>query len=188
MNKADVDLIKQEISDAIPVIEARGIDTFLDFTKIFGNADLFQKIVRLIQNELLESSDDASNGYGCSYIIVPEARAFLLGGALSFYLGIPLLLARKNNKAPGDIVSAEYGTEYAIGESLSMQAIDLEEKKVLFLDDVYATGGTFEACKYLVEQAGGKMSKGLVLKDAPGFTSPENITVLLDVENIIEGE
>ena len=41
--------------------------------------------------------------------------------------------------------------------------VDLNNKKCIFIDDVYATGGTYKACKKLVEQNQGIMENAYVI-------------------------
>jgi adenine phosphoribosyltransferase len=55
---------------------------------------------------------------------------------------LPLYLARKPGKLPGNIVTQAYAYEYS-ESSISMQAgCRLLGKRVMLLDDVLATGGT----------------------------------------------
>lgn len=75
-------------------------------------------------------------------IVCPDARGFIWGAAVAYHSKLPLHLARKPGKLPGDTVTQSYEYEYATS-SISMQAsCDLQEKRVLIVDDVLATGGT----------------------------------------------
>lgn len=75
-------------------------------------------------------------------IVSPDARGFLWGSAVAFSRGLPLYLARKPGKLPGNVVTQNYDYEYASG-SICMQAgCALSGRNVLILDDVLATGGT----------------------------------------------
>jgi adenine phosphoribosyltransferase len=100
------------------------------------------------------------------YIISPDARGFIWGGMLAERLGLGFLPVRKSGKLPPDAICAavDYKTEYST-TSLSLPAIDLKSKTLMFVDDVYATGGTYEATKQLVKKAGGNLLGGIALID-----------------------
>ncbi|MBV8429962.1 MAG: adenine phosphoribosyltransferase [Solirubrobacterales bacterium] len=89
------------------------------------------------------------------YVVAPEARGFILGGALSRELKAGFVLARRPGKLPHQTVSAEYALEYGVG-SLEVHADALAGgARVLLHDDVLATGGTAAALCELVESLGG---------------------------------
>jgi adenine phosphoribosyltransferase len=75
-------------------------------------------------------------------LISPDARGFLWGSAVAYAMRLPLHLARKPGKLPGEVVTESYAYEYS-ESSISMQAeCGLRGKRVMVLDDVLATGGT----------------------------------------------
>ena len=57
---------------------------------------------------------------------------------------VPLHLARKPGKLPGDVVTREYALEYG-SSSLSMLKSAPINGKVMVIDDLLATGGTLNA-------------------------------------------
>jgi adenine phosphoribosyltransferase len=87
-------------------------------------------------------------------LVAPEARGFLLAGALAARLGVGVLPIRKAGKLPGPVLSEAYALEY--GESqLEMETLDeLAGRRALIIDDVLATGGTVAATARLLERAG----------------------------------
>lgn len=116
------------------------------------------------------------NTQECDYLILPESYGFLWGGAVAPAIGKTIILARKKGKLAGELVSADYKTEYST-DTLYMHKMDLTGKKVWFVDNIFATGGTYEACKSLVEQCGGTLTGGAVIDHI--FDLPENVYSVL---------
>merc|ERR1712018_1105105 len=81
-------------------------------------------------------------------IIGLESRGFLLGTPLSLKFNIPFLPIRKKGKLPGELYSLEYALEYGTDKiEIQKSSYDLiNNKKVLIVDDLLATGGTLNAC------------------------------------------
>lgn len=104
-----------------------------------------------------------TNNLEVDYLVCPESRGFIFGSMLAIILKKPILLARKPGKLPGKKHTVTFKTEYS-EDTLEMQAVDLTGKKVWFIDDVYATGGTYFACKELVEKCNGTLVGGTVVK------------------------
>ena len=75
------------------------------------------------------------------------------------------VLTRKKGKLPPPTISESYRLEY--GEAtLELKTNSLNESDhVLIIDDVIATGGTFEATKTLVQKTGAKVVEGAFLLD-----------------------
>jgi adenine phosphoribosyltransferase len=116
---------------------------FYDVTSIFTNPEAFQHILDQIDELYKDTEIDG--------VIAIESRGFLLGGPFALKRSIPLVLARKAGKLPGDIVQKSYSLEY--GEAtLEIHKSDLTPgKKWLIIDDLIATGGTLEAVASMIE-------------------------------------
>ena len=90
-------------------------------------------------------------------VLAPEARGFILGGALARELGCGFVPARRPGKLPSDTVSAEYELEYGLG-ALELHADALSgSARVLVHDDLLATGGTARALCQLAEGRGAEL-------------------------------
>src|SRR5260370_12194833 len=68
-----------------------------------------------------EALDQAVNGLGrlaagldVDFVLAPEARGFILGGALARELGSGFIPARRPGKLPSEPVSAEYALAYRL--------------------------------------------------------------------------
>lgn len=91
-------------------------------------------------------------------VLAPEARGFILGGALARQLGAGFVPARRPGKLPHDTVAAEYALEYGINV-LEVHADALAGgARVLVHDDLLATGGTALALCELAERLGGQVA------------------------------
>jgi adenine phosphoribosyltransferase len=105
--------------------------------------------------------DDAVDGLArlaepldVEFVVAPEARGFILGGALARQLGAGFVPARRPGKLPHETVSAEYALEYGIN-ALEVHADAISGgAKVLVHDDLLATGGTAAALSELVDGLG----------------------------------
>jgi adenine phosphoribosyltransferase len=90
-------------------------------------------------------------------VLAPEARGFILGGALARQLGAGFVPARRPGKLPHETVVAEYALEYGINV-LEVHADALAGgARVLVHDDLLATGGTALALCELAERLGGQV-------------------------------
>jgi adenine phosphoribosyltransferase len=92
------------------------------------------------------------------FVVAPEARGFILGGALARQLGAGFVPARRPGKLPHQTISAEYALEYGVN-ALEVHADALAGgSRVLVHDDLLATGGTAAALCELVEELGGQVA------------------------------
>ncbi len=93
--------------------------------------------------------------YHPDVIIGPESRGFTFGCALAYKMGIGFVMARKAGKLPGVTMKVSYQLEYGTA-TMEIPASSFKAgDKVLMIDDLMATGGTFAALKELITLAGG---------------------------------
>lgn len=109
---------------------------FLDVTSILEDAGAFRKTINWLVKQ--------SAKYDTDCIVAIDARGFIWGAALASEIQVPLFLARKPGKLPGNVITKEYDTEYSTA-SLSMLADGDIHGNVMIVDDILATGGTLNA-------------------------------------------
>lgn len=133
---------------------------FIDLTPSIIDSTIRNNLLNNIVNFIKANYKDID------YIICPDARGFLWGMGVATKLDCDLIPVRKTGKLPKECTSnsINYGTEYSI-TSLDLPIVDLVNKRVFFIDDVYATGGTYRACQQLVDLSGGELIGGAVVYD-----------------------
>ena len=133
----------------IPDFPKPGI-LFYDITSVFINPEAFQFVV--------DQMDEIYKDIRIDGIIAIESRGFLLGAPFALKRSIPLVLARKSGKLPGDTIAKSYSLEY--GEAtLEIHKSDLTPgKRWLIVDDLIATGGTLAAVAEMVKHQGAEVA------------------------------
>jgi adenine phosphoribosyltransferase len=109
--------------------------------------------------------DDAVDGLArlaeplsVDFVVSPEARGFILGGALARQLQAGFVPARRPGKLPHETVSAEYALEYGTNAVEVHADAFAGGARVLIHDDLLATGGTAAALCELVEGFGAEVA------------------------------
>jgi len=93
-----------------------------------------------------------------------ESRGFLFASALSIKFGGGIKLIRKKGKLPGDnLVTIDYSLEYGV-DTIQMEKAN-EKVNVVIVDDIFATGGTLNACEKLCELANYNVTDLLTFAD-----------------------
>lgn len=118
----------------VPNFPKEGID-YIDVTSILEDPRAFQYSVdRLVQYCADKVVTD---------IVAPDARGFLWAAPVALELGVPLHIARKPNKLPGQTIRQYYTYEYDTSSiELRAKTPVNENSNVVIIDDVSATGGT----------------------------------------------
>ena len=136
--------LKSSIVD-YPNFPKEGI-IFKDISPILSDPKLFGDLIEKISsNEIFEKTDA---------IVAIDSRGFIFGSALANTIGKPLILARKKNKLPGELIQRNYGLEYG-EDSLSIQKSSIKNfQKFIIVDDLLATGGTAECVASMLSDEG----------------------------------
>tara|TARA_B100001057_G_scaffold157712_1_gene158427 strand:- start:884 stop:1363 length:480 start_codon:yes stop_codon:yes gene_type:complete len=111
-----------------------------------------------IFNELIEKMSSSELFNNAEAIISVDARGFIFGSALSFKTLKPMIVARKPNKLPGQLLKRSYDMEYG-KNTLSIQREALNKYKTfVIVDDLLATGGTVNCIYEMVNELGKKIT------------------------------
>ena len=133
---------------AVPDFPKEGI-LFRDITPLLAHPQGFQYCIDLLAQEVQHLQPQA--------IVGAESRGFIFGVPLAQKLNLPFIPARKPGKLPRPVQSASYSLEYG-HDSLEIHQDDLHAgQRVLFVDDLLATGGTANACVRLIQQLGAQV-------------------------------
>ncbi len=108
-------------------------------------------------------------------IVGPESRGFIFGAALAYQMNIGFVMARKDGKLPGVVYQVSYQLEYGTATICIPKNSFKPGQRVLLLDDLLATGGTFKAIKDLVEIAGGTPVGAIAVVRLADLHGEENI-------------
>ncbi len=124
---------------------------FRDIVPLLRNPTAFSHAIICIKNNIRLFSDSPD------VIVAPEATGFLFGAPVAFQLKLPFVPVRKPSKLPGEVIEQSYALEH--GEAvLNIPANSIKpDDKVVIINDLLATGNTFQAIANLVEKMGGKV-------------------------------
>lgn len=151
---------------SIPDFPKKGI-LFRDITSALSDPDGMRLCI--------ESLDKMLSGIEVDVYTGIESRGFILSSPLSYIHHKAFVPIRKSGKLPCPTISEEYELEYgkAVLE-LDKEAIHKGDK-VVIVDDLMATGGTFEAAIKLIERLGGIVSKIVCLIELVDLKGREKI-------------
>ena len=127
------------------MIFQKGIN-FKDLFGILWEPNIFWGLIdRMASSQEIQDSDA---------ILAIEARGFIFGSAIAFHSGKPMIVARKPNKLPGNLIMKKYDLEYG-SNTLSIQEESIKKyQRFSVVDDVLATGGTAKCISDLISSAG----------------------------------
>ena len=141
---------------SVPDFPQEGI-LFRDMTPILEDADGLRLAIDEMQ-KLIEDLD-------FDVIAGAESRGFIFGMPIAYNLHKPFVLIRKAGKLPAETISQEYDLEYGSATlEVNKDAIK-PGQKVVFVDDLIATGGTVEAGIKLIEKLGGEVVRLIFLME-----------------------
>ena len=123
---------------------------FYDITSVFMNPAAMDFTTKRMLEEFANTKIDA--------VIAVESRGFVMGSIFARERKVPMILARKKGKLPGETIEESYDLEYG-SATLEIHKADIEAgKNYLIIDDLIATGGTLEAVAKMVERSGSNVA------------------------------
>ena len=138
------DLIKDHIN-----FPKSGI-IFKDILPLLKHPDVFSRVIEEMSSSQIFKNADA--------ILSIDARGFIFGTAISFYLSKPMIVARKPGKLPGKLINRNYDLEYG-SNSLAIQVDAIKPyKSFAIVDDLLATGGTIKCVSEMLKDSGKEIS------------------------------
>jgi len=133
----------------VPDFPKKGV-LFYDITSVFMNPQAVDFVSERMLKEFENTKIDA--------VISIESRGFVMGAIYAKEKKIPLILARKKGKLPGETIEESYDLEYGKA-TLEIHKADISAgKNYLIIDDLIATGGTIEAVAKMVERSGARVA------------------------------
>ena len=160
---------------SIPDFPEPGI-IFRDITGILRDADGLKLYIDKIQ-EMLE-------GVEFDAVLGLESRGFIFGMPIAYNLHKAFIPVRKKGKLPRETVSKEYALEYGTAE-IEIHKEDIRPgQRIVFVDDLLATGGTAKAAIDLIEELGGVVVKVLFVMELEGLHG-RDVLKGYDVESVI---
>lgn len=110
---------------------------FADISPLISNPTAFEIVIEKMSEEVLK--------YKIEAIIGIEARGFIFASAIALNTKLPLIMARKKGKLPGEVFKKSYKYEYA-KSTIEIKKSEINKfNKFCIVDDVLATGNTNNA-------------------------------------------
>ena len=165
----------EEYVRSIPDFPEPGI-IFRDVTSVLQDADGLQLAI--------DSMQDCLEGEEFDVITGLESRGFIFGMPIAYNLHKAFIPVRKKGKLPRETVSKEYALEYGTAE-IEIHKEDIRPgQRIVFVDDLLATGGTAKAAIDLIEELGGVVVKVLFVMELEGLHG-RDVLKGYDVESVI---
>ncbi|MCI6858174.1 MAG: adenine phosphoribosyltransferase [Eubacterium sp.] len=145
---------------SIPDFPKPGI-VFRDVTSILKDPEGLKLSIHELMH-LLEGTE-------FDVIVGAESRGFLFGMPIAYNKNKGFVPIRKKGKLPRETVSKEYALEYGTA-AIEIHKEDIRPgQRVVFVDDLLATGGTARAAIDLIEELGGVVVKALFVMELEGL-------------------
>lgn len=154
----------------------KGVE-FIDIMPLLIQKNVYKEIIDKFVLEIKNK--------GVDYIIAPEARGFLFGSVVAYLLDVGCIPIRKKGKLPPTTIESsisyekEYGKDYLELPKLVNESY--KGKKFYILDDIYATGSTFNSIKKEIKRLGGSVVGEGVIINIKELNNNSELFSLIDV-------
>lgn len=153
---------------------------------------IFKDITTLLSNKeayalLMKHLCERYSNYQLTHIAGIDARGFIFGAALAQMLRVGFVPIRKKGKLPYTTVSEKYSLEYGVDEvEVHIDAFtNVENPKVLLIDDLIATGGTAYAAANLINKVGAKCVEACFIMGLNFLDGQSKLSSLTPVYTVI---
>ena len=136
-----------------------------------------------IFKELIEKMSFSELFNNAEAIISVDARGFIFGSAISLKTLKPMIVARKPNKLPGELLLKSYDLEYGKNTLFIQREALNKYKSFAIVDDLLATGGTANCVYEIVNELGKKILGLSVVIELKKFSGRNKLP--FDVESKI---
>ena len=126
----------------------KGIN-FYDLSSLLANPALFNKAVNQMSYKVKKMKPTA--------IAAIDSRGFIFASIIAYKLKIKLIMIRKKGKLPGKIYKEKYKLEYGTNDLEIQKDFLSSTDNVIVVDDILATGGTFNAAFKLISKNNAKI-------------------------------
>lgn len=134
---------------------------FYDIGPLFEDHLVFRKLIDLFVHRYIDTPIDAVVGI--------DARGFIIGAPLAYQLNVGFIPVRKKGKLSGNTISQSYSLEYGEAEVEVQTEWLSQNKRVVLIDDLIATGGTMLAAASLLRELNVEIIEAAAIIDLPGL-------------------
>lgn len=140
---------------------------FKDISSVMENPRLIKGIVdRIVQWLLL-------NNLKVDYVAGLQSRGYLFGPLIAARLNVGFICIRKADKFPAlptdAICKSDYSTEYSSDQFVLLKDPKYTGKKVIVIDDLIATGGSFNGAAAVLKGVGAEVIADIAIYDVPNL-------------------
>jgi len=180
LEQEDRDIIEGAIRN-IPDFPKPGI-TFKDISTILNDRTAFCTLMDHLEERYEDMDIDFVAGI--------DARGFIFGAALARDLNVGFVPIRKKGKLPYTTYSEKYALEYGVDEvEMHIDAFrDIENPRILLIDDLIATGGTARAAASLIQKAGGNLIESCFIMNLDFLGGREKLEEISPVYSVLGEE
>jgi len=168
-NDTDINLISTALIEYQDFPKA-GIN-FYDVSGVLSKPVAFKAVIDNLTDHYRNKKIDV--------ILAVDARGFLFATPLAYKLNIPVVMLRKPGKLPGKTISSDFSKEYG-KDVIEVQENALQPgQRVIIIDDLIATGGTFKAAIKLAQQAQAEVVEVTAIVELTEFKNTRDLNVSL---------
>lgn len=152
---------------------------FKDITTLLANKDAYALLMKHLH--------DRYSVYNLTHVAGIDARGFIFGAALAQMLNVGFVPIRKKGKLPYTTVSEKYALEYGVDEvEVHIDAFtNVENPKVLLIDDLIATGGTAFAAASLINKVGANCVEACFIMGLDFLNGQKKLSEVVDIYTVI---